>query len=538
MNKTNKIFLISFFVFILSFLFVYLLHNSYSYLDPDFGWHLKVGQDTLEGRDAPRVNLYNYPLLNASWINHEWLTDFSLYVVYDQLSYHVLHIFFAILFLATIFFSLVLVFKKHGFWPSFFASIFFVLIGTKATLPHLGIRPQELALFFTVLVLYFLNKGKRLWLYLPLIFLIWANLHGSFTLGLGLVLAWQILMYFNTFKLFERLFSFLHLKVKGVYEKKNWLIFPLTFGATLINPYGLSLYNSLLEYSNTYYLKTIAEWLSQFYYPFAYWQLTFLSIALAFFGVYCYEKYKEGKKLDVWQVFLFVFFFILAFKSRRHFPLFVVVNLPLLTEIFLYLGRQLKDLKPTNLMLRFNLFSASLISVLFFYIFLANLNYHNNPFTVFCHRYPCQAVSFLQNNEHITKDLNVFNDYGWGGYMIWNYPEKLLFIDGRMPHYPYKGKSYLEEYHAFTKSEEDFWSLVNEYEIEMFFINKRNKMREPKSIEDWFFSINKLKDKKEDEEKFDLFNYLKENEEWYLIYEDHNALIYIKNYEANNLPTN
>lgn len=538
MNRTNKIFLISFFVLIFSFLFVYLLNNSYSYLDPDFGWHLKVGQDTMEAGDAPRVNLYNYPLLNASWINHEWLTDLGLYVIYDKLSYHVLHIFFALLFLATIFFSLVLVFKKHGFWPSFFASIFFVLIGTKATLPHLGIRPQELALFFTVLVLYFLNKRKRLWLYLPLIFLIWANLHGSFTLGLGLVLAWQLLLYFNTFKLFKKLFLFFHLKARGDYEKKNWLILPLSFVATLINPYGLALYNSLLEYSNTYYLKTIAEWLSQFYFPFSYWHLMFLGISLAFLIVYYYEKYKEGKKLDVWQVFLFLFFFVLAFKSRRHFPLFVVVNLSLLTEIFLYFGRQLKDFKPTNIMLRFNLFSASLISVLFFYIFLSNLNYHNNPFNVFCHRYPCQAASFLQNNEHITKDLNVFNDYGWGGYMIWNYPEKLLFIDGRMPHYPYKGKSYLEEYHKFTKSEEDFWSLVNEYKVEMFFLNRRNKMREPKSIEDWFFSINKLKDEKKDEEKFDLFDYLKENKDWYLLYEDHNALIYIKNYEANNLPTN
>jgi hypothetical protein len=536
MNKTNKIFLIGFFVFFLSFLFIYLLNNSYSYLDPDFGWHLKVGQDTLESRDAPRINLYNYPLYGESWINHEWLTDLGLYVIYDKISYHVIHFFFALLFLATIYFSLKLVFKKHGFWPSFFASIFFVLLGTKATLPHLGIRPQELALFFTVLVLYFLNRGKRLWLYLPIIFLIWANLHGSYILALGLILAWQILLYLNSLKIFQKLLSFFRLKVYGVYRRRNWLLLPLSFVATLINPYGLSLYNSLFEYSNTYYLKTIAEWLSQFYYPFAYWQLAFLAISFAFFLVYYYENYKK-RNLNAWQIFLFLFFFVLAFKSRRHFPLFVVVNLPFLTESFLYLGRQLKDLKPTNLMLRFNLFSASLVSVLFFYVFLSGLNYHHDPFVNFCYRYPCQAVQFLKNNEHITKDLNIFNDYGWGGFMIWNYPEKLLFIDGRMPHYPYKGKSYLEEYHAFTKSEEEFLGLVEEYEVEMFFINQRNKMKEPKGIEDWFFSISELNNKEEDEEKFDLFDYLKENEEWYQIYKDHiGALIYIKNYEVSNLP--
>lgn len=534
MNKTNKIFLISLFIFIVSFLFVYLLNNSYSYLDPDFGWHLKVGQDSLELRDAPRVNLYNYPLLNASWINHEWLKDLGLYLMYEKLSYHFIHIFFALLFLAAIFFSLVLVFKKHGFWPSFFASIFFVLIGTKAALPHLGIRPQELALLFTVLVLYFLNKGKRLWLYLPIVFLIWANLHGSFTLGLGLVLAWQLLLYFNTFKFFRKLFAFFHLKVKGVYDRKNWLILPLSFVATLINPYGLALYNSLLEYSNTYYLKTIAEWLSQFSYPFAYWQLLFLSLSLAFFIVYCFEKLKD--KLDAWQVFLFIFFFVLAFKSRRHFPLFVLVNLSLLTEIFLHFGRQLKDLKPSNLMFRLNIGIASIVSLLLFYTFLSGLNYHQNPFESFCHRYPCQALSFIKNNESLTKNLNIFNDYGWGGFMIWQYPEKLLFIDGRMPHYPYKGKSYLEEYHQFTKSEEDFLRLVHEYEIEMFFIKKNNQFKKPSKVEDWFFRINELNN--EDEDKFDIFEYLKESESWHLIYEDLIALIYIKDYEANNMFAN
>ncbi len=538
MNKTNKIFLTSFFVFILSFLFVYLLNNSYSYFDPDFGWHLKVGQDILEQKSAPFTNLYNYPLLNASWINHEWLTDFSLYLIYDKLSYHALHIFFALLFLVTLFFSLALFFKKNGFWPSLFASILFVLIGTKASLPHLGIRVQELSLFFTALLLYFLNKGKRLWLYLPLLFLVWANLHGSFILGLGLVLAWQLLLYVNTLNLFKRVFTFFHLEVRGLYRRKNWLIFPLIFGASLVNPYGLSLYNSLFEYSNSYYLKTIAEWLSQFYYPFSYLQLIFLGITLAFLIVYCYERYREGKKIAVWQLFLFFFFFVLAFKSRRHFPLFVVVNLAFLSEIFLYFGRQLKDLKPSNIMLRYNLFTASLISALFFYIFLSTLNYHKDPFNSFCHRYPCQALQFLKNNEDITKDLNIFNDYGWGGFMIWNYPDKLLFIDGRMPHYSYKNKSYLEEFAQFAKSEEDFLALGKEYEIEMFFINKRNKMKEPKKLENWFFSISRLRDKKEAEEKFDLFKYLRENESWHLIYEDQIALIYVKNYEINNLSTN
>jgi hypothetical protein len=536
MNKINKMLLISFLLLFTAFLFVYLLNNSYSYLDEDFGWHLKVGQDILVTKDAPRTNLYNYPLFNEEWINHEWLTDLSMYLIYSNLSYHSLHLFFALLFLITLFFSLVLFFKKNGFWPSFFASVGLILLGTKAALPSLGIRPQELALFFTVLVLYFLNRNRYLCMWLSLIFIIWANLHGSYVLGLGLTIAWQVLAYLSTQRFFNKILSKLNLEFKNIYKKRNWLFLPLLFGMTLINPYGLSLYKSLAEYSNTYYLTNISEWLPQFYYPFLYWQLLFLGLSSSFFVVYYYEKYKTKGRIDVWKVFLFIFFFILALKSKRHFPLFFVVNLPFLAEIFLYFGKQLKDFKLSYLKCRVSLLGTSLVLIIFSYSLLASLNYHHDPFTSFCNRYPCRAVNFLKNNENIIKDLNTFNDYNWGGFMIWNYSQKQIFIDGRMPHYPFKEKSYLEEYHKFFKTEENFLELVMEHDIGLFFINKKSNLtKEPTKLERQLFFIDK---KGTEEKKFDMFSYLENSDRWYKFFEDDVALIYIRNYDGNNLPAN
>ena len=44
--------------------------------------------------------------------------------------------------------------------------------------------------------------------------------------------------------------------------------------------------------------------------------------------------------------------------------------------------------------------------------------------------YPKEAVVFLKENDVCGR---LFNDYGWGGYLIWKLPSEKLFIDGRMP---------------------------------------------------------------------------------------------------------
>jgi hypothetical protein len=49
-------------------------------------------------------------------------------------------------------------------------------------------------------------------------------------------------------------------------------------------------------------------------------------------------------------------------------------------------------------------------------------------------RFPVAAVQYLQKNlEAVTGEM--FNDYGWGGYLMLVLPERKVFIDGRMDFY-------------------------------------------------------------------------------------------------------
>jgi len=37
----------------------------------------------------------------------------------------------------------------------------------------------------------------------------------------------------------------------------------------------------------------------------------------------------------------------------------------------------------------------------------------------------------------------LFNDYDFGGYLIWQLPQTKIYIDGRMPSWKYTGENYL-----------------------------------------------------------------------------------------------
>ena len=54
-------------VFVLSFLMLF--SHSISFLDPDFGWHIRVGKDISLSGSAPTIETYTYPTEGDSWVD-------------------------------------------------------------------------------------------------------------------------------------------------------------------------------------------------------------------------------------------------------------------------------------------------------------------------------------------------------------------------------------------------------------------------------------------------------------------------------------
>lgn len=531
------------------FIFVLLMQHSFSYLDPDFGWHLRVGQDIMLSGQAPELNLNNYTLWGHSWVDIEWLANLTIYYFYINFGYLFINIFFAILPILT----LVLLNRylrinyqvdlERHVW----ALVFLETLGMIAVMPHLGVRIQEITLlFFAILISLLADYSQRKKL-LPLIalvplFCLWANLHGGFLLGLAILVMFLVVKSIERiiFHYFPRFTPYLNLK--QLLSWRQILIFGgfsgLAFLSTLINPYFTRLYSFLSTYKNTFYLSHIAEWLPQWAFPYQYWQFTYISLGfiVLFFYFQAVFKNKE-KRFNLWDLSLFLVLMVLAIKSRRHFPLFFVVSFPWIFRFFyLELFAIREHYIKGKRVIKNKYWNYGIKTFIVLVLLLASTNlllitrWSTNPFLDFCqdkHQtdkivplYPCAAVDFLKNREDL-KDGNLLNNFNWGGYLLWQYPERLLFIDGRMPQAEYKGRTILEEYYDFANSDLITDKLA-EHKINLALLAAPSAPIELSFFEKNFLLINE----KEINRPIPLLDFLASSSDWEMIYSDEISIIY------------
>ncbi|MFH1412597.1 MAG: hypothetical protein ABIG10_01020 [bacterium] len=507
-NKFKMLLWVAFYLFAFSLL----LSHSFNYLDPDFGWHIKAGEQTMQTKQVPHDQIYMWTLEGKDWVDHEWLSNIMLYLGYEHLGYFWLNIIFALIIILAL--SLATAYLKKTYFKNTgdYVLIGLQLLGLIAIMPHLGVRLQEITILFLVILLIIIDKfsrkpGKIIYWLIPL-FLIWANLHAGFLIGIA-VLGWWL-----TVQLILTIF-----KSKPTKWLKLLIIMVLSCAATLITPYGWKLYSFLSDYTNNAYLKIIEEWLPIYALPIHYWQMLFIAIIISLI-IACYGL--SLKKLNLWQVSITIIFLAMAIKSTRHFPLFfIVIYLCLIPDIIQkQMPDKFKQIINHNIIKIISIISLLLLSILVFFY----TNFTNQPNLAFCDKYPCKAVEFLQNNPEYQK-LKMYNRYNFGGFLIWAMPELPLFIDGRMPQYEFANHSLIQEYISFIN--DNIENKLKEYGIEMVLWNaKPNKMR-LNWIDKYLLGL-----KPEDVESKPLIrNYLDESDNWELIFEDNASVIYIKKYD-------
>jgi len=520
-------FLVIFWFLFYFLIFGLLLRNSLSYLDPDLGWHLKVGEGIMQTGALPQANIYNYTF-NGNWVDHEWLINLISFEIYNKLGYFSLNIFFTLVIILSLLLLNTYVRKFFPLVPDWLLA-FLQLFGLIACLPHFGVRMQEFGFLFLLLELWIITdfNYKRKWpqlIWLWPLFYLWSNIHGSFLLGLGLLFIWPLI------KLAERYLAsskwrqyFSGEKIIATKEVKNFFIFFLgSLFVTMLTPYGRELYAFLGGYKNTFYLGAIQEWVPQFRFPFNYWQLSYLSLLSLSLALYTYNLVrKKITKIDLWQLCLVFLFLFLSFKSRRHFPLLFIATFLFLIQTIYYL----LDLEK----IKYFLIRKELKYLFLICLGLAGIYQYvsfsiiANPFNSFCFKYPCQATEFLQKEAQY-KNLNIFNEYNWGGYLIWTYPEKKLFIDGRIPQAEYAGQTFLEEYLDFLRPQANYAAKLDQYNIKLVLIKTKDDRVKASSLEKFIFWL------RDSELNFPnyLGRYLDSSPDWQKIYSDPLASIYLK----------
>ena len=76
--------------------------------------------------------------------------------------------------------------------------------------------------------------------------------------------------------------------------------------------------------------------------------------------------------------------------------------------------------------------------------------------------YPYEAVLYMKKNG---VPNHLFNNYNWGGYLIWMFPGKRFFIDGRMDNFFVEGKPFIKQYWEIVTLKSGWEEKLTDYKI-------------------------------------------------------------------------
>jgi len=158
---------------------------SRAVVENDVFWHLAIGRHVL-AHGFPFTDPFGIGTDDLPWSPPEWLAEVGMFALYERVGWGGLALVHGLL-LTAIGALVALRARTLGAHPAH-ALIAVALLSIPASL-HLPMRPLVTGHLFSALVLFMLardRRGERSGVaFLPLVFVLWANLHPSWPLGLG-----------------------------------------------------------------------------------------------------------------------------------------------------------------------------------------------------------------------------------------------------------------------------------------------------------------------------------------------------------------
>ena len=394
--------------------------------DLDVWWLLRSGAYMVETRSFPTTDPFSGPAFGAEWINHAWAFELLLYGVYRLGGATGLVLLQALFAMAT-FAVLYAVLRREGAGQGW--ALIAVAVGGLAARGFWAPRPQlvtylALAVFWGILRAYRDGRADRL-VWLPVLTAVWANLHGGFMVGptlIGLCVVGELLdRAFGS----ERSLSpgrITRLALAGVVSLGAMFATPFHYRAVLF-PLGV-LGDRLAQ-------AFIIEWGSP---PFQYGQIRLIEGLVLLTLLLLLWAPRRPRATDIVVLAAFLHF---GLQAVRNIPLLLVILIPILTKA---LTDVVSERGPGLVALTGWSRRQTAAAVLAVAVpFATWWNYPPRGFPDFAPRvgvadiFPAGAVEFLKRAR---PPGPLFNDYGWGGYLIWRlYPEYRVSIDGRVAVY-------------------------------------------------------------------------------------------------------
>jgi hypothetical protein len=415
--------------------------------DCDTGWHIRTGEWIVANHWVPVRDIFSFTRPGDPWYAWEWLSDVLFAWLNDTGGLRLL-VFVSLMVLSLTF---VLLFRLTRRKANAIVAILFTGTAMVGSSIHWLARPHLFTLLFTVLfyaALENVRDGKTrigripYLVLLPVVTVLWTNLHGAFFVGVVLIGCYgggEVLKLALSPDPATRRTAWLD-------ARRYFLSAAACLAASLLNPYTYHLHVHVVKYLNDpYQVQHIVEFFTMsFHHPTA----IFFEVMLAAGVATALWNIARGRYTDA---VLMVLWGHAALLAARNIPLFMIVAAPLAAaavEEWLALlpqasvagwlrtaARKFNDvaaeMTETDRIGRWHL--VSVLGVLL----VAALMFAPNPSKRFRAEfdpksYPVAAAKVLKGYPA----ARIFTTDQWGDYLIWQlYPDHKVFVDGRSDFY-------------------------------------------------------------------------------------------------------
>ncbi len=470
----------------------------------DLWGHLTYGRYIVEHGSIPTTE----PLLplcqGMPFFDTAWLSQVLSFMAFEQFGVTAMRFLFA-LSLTVCVVALVARFRSRT--DSFGVSLIGLTIFGIVSMKSLSIVRPQLAGLACFVVIWTLLTCRRWnwaqWIGIPLVFMAWANLHGSFPMGLAL------LGLFWLGKTGDELLRKRRLSIRG--SMRYLLVLELSLMAVLVNPYGIGIFPAVQEIAGNPNFEYLVEWDP----------LTlriFHGKAMAATAVLLLVLYRlTPRRISLAEPLLLIVFGLASMWSVRFLvwwtPIaawYAVLHGSAVLNRFARQRTSRDEAAETSLQKKAGLntvVAAGMTWIFFAYTPFAATLLHGYP------KEPEKALEFYRSNlsrqtpvllaqyltEHEPQGL-IFNSYEWGDYLLWTGPkDRQLFLNSHAHLVP---RDVWLDYFVIARASDGWEDKLDRYGVNAVVVDKIYRER--------------------------LINNLRREEGWNLEYEDDLGAIFLR----------
>jgi hypothetical protein len=363
----------------------------------DTWWHLRAGKEMWARGQVLLVDDFSTVAFGRFWPNHEWLTQLIFYGLFSLGGLPLLTAG-AALSVTGAWFLVTRLMRGPADVRLFLAGV-----ALPVWIPAWSVRPHVFSLFFVALFAWLVVRRRYVWL--PVMMIVWANLHGGAALGLA-VLCGALL--------------------SGLLVARE-LVKPLLFSglacliATHLTPLGLAFWPSVVESIALSRADDLQEWRA----PLGAIHLPFWALASFFVGS-CLVRWRRLDRDTALIAGAAIAILVLAARHARNAAPFTLLAIPAISAMLEGPRRAHSSPESRSGWTTFAVAALAATSVCW-------ISYAWSR--------PLPSLRWQPMRDEAALAIAscpppIYNEYNEGGYLLWFVPSHRVFVDSRQDPYP------------------------------------------------------------------------------------------------------